>query len=98
MQQPGVLRLDRRVALAGSLDQAVHVGDFDMPAAVVDEVCVLQRVGHQRHAVAARADHLRHRFLGQDQLVAAGQVARMQQAARQSRLNRVRSVAAGGLL
>ena len=98
MQQPRVLRLDRRVALAGSLDQAVHVGDFDMSAAVVDEVRVLQRVGHQRNAVAARADHLGHRFLGQDELVAAGEVARMQQASRQPGLHRVRGVAAGSLL
>ena len=52
MQQPRVLRLDGRVALAGGLDQAFHVGDFDMSAAVVDEVCLLQCVGHQRNAVA----------------------------------------------
>ena len=69
-----------------------------MPAAVVDEVRLLQRAGHQRYAVAARADHLRHRFLGQLQLVAAGQVARLQQAPRQPGLHRVRGVAARGLL
>ena len=52
MRQPVILRLNRRVAFAGRLDQAFHVGDFDVPAAVMDEVCLLQRVGHQRNAVA----------------------------------------------
>src|SRR4030095_11349052 len=78
MQQSRVLRLDRRIALARRLDQAVEVGDLDMPAAIVNEIRLLQRVGHQRYAVTARADHLRHRFLGQDELVAAGKVAHVQ--------------------
>ena len=76
-KQPVVLGLDGSVALARGAAERVGIVEFDMSAAVVDEIGLLQRVGHQRYAVAARADHLRHRLLGQDKLVAAGKVARV---------------------
>src|SRR5712691_2267193 len=41
-KQPFVLRLDRRVALAGGPGQTFQVGDLDMPAAVMDEIGLLQ--------------------------------------------------------
>lgn len=81
-EEPLVLGLHRAVAFAGNPDQAVEVGYFDMPAAVMDEVRLLQCAGHKGNAVAAGADHLRDRLLGKHQLVAAGQVARLQQAPR----------------
>src|SRR5277367_4790149 len=71
-QQSLILRLDRCVAFAGSLAQTLQVGDLDMSPAVVDEIRLLQRVGDQRYAVAARADHLGQRFLRQHQLTSAG--------------------------
>ncbi|GCC48025.1 hypothetical protein chiPu_0032468 [Chiloscyllium punctatum] len=52
----------------------------------------------QRHAVAARADHLCHRLLCQDDLVAAREIAHVQQASRQPRLHGMRGVAARRLL
>ncbi len=97
-QQSGILRLDGGVAFARGSDQSIRIGDLDVAAAVVDEVRLLQGVCDQRHAVAAGADHLRHRLLGQDDLVAAGEVAHVQQATRQPRLHGVRCVAAGSLL
>src|SRR5665213_4081336 len=73
-KQSVVLRLDRCVTFARGLAQPIEIGDLDMSPAVVNEIGVLQRVGDQRYAVAARADHLRHRFLRQHELVAAGTV------------------------
>ena len=98
MKQSFVLGLDRRVAFARGSAEAIQVGDLDVSPAVADEIGLLQRVGHQRYAVAARADHLRHRFLRQNELVAAGQVASVQQTSRQPGFDRVRGVAPGGLL
>src|SRR6266404_4486658 len=79
-KQSFVMGLDRCVAFAGGLAEAVQIGDLDVSPAIADEMGLLQRVGHQRYAVAAGSDHLRHRFLRQNKLVAAGEVARMQQA------------------
>ena len=59
-KQPVILRLDRRVAFARGPAEAVDVEDLDVPAAVVDEIRLLQRVGHERNAVAPCADHLGH--------------------------------------
>src|SRR5258708_20404519 len=56
VKQPVVLGLDRRVAFAGGLDETIQIGDLDMPAAVVDEIRLLQPVVHQRYPLAARAD------------------------------------------
>src|SRR4029078_11164497 len=82
LQQTRVLGRDRGAELAGSLDQAIAINNLDMTAAVVDEIRLLQRVGHKRYAVAARADHLRHRFPGQDKRSDAAHALRMQQATR----------------
>src|ERR1035437_10805866 len=71
-KQSVVLRLDRCVAFACGLAEAFQIGDLDMSPAVVDDIGLLQRIGHQRYAVAAGADHLRHRFLRQNESVAAG--------------------------
>src|SRR6201994_2485645 len=89
-QQPLALGLDRRIAFAGALAEPAWIIEFDMSAAVTNQIALLQRVGHQRHAVAARADHLGHRFLRQHQLVAAGNVARLQQTSRQPGFDAVR--------
>ena len=71
-----VLGLHRRVALAGGPDQAVQIGDSICFAAVMDEVAPLQRVWPPAVRLSRRAPIiLRHRFLGQHELVAAGQVA-----------------------
>src|SRR5450432_3547420 len=82
-EQPLVLGLDRCIAFAGSVAETLQIGDLDMAPAVADEIGLLQRVGYQRYAVAARADHLRHRFLRQNDLVAAGEIAGVQQTPRQ---------------
>ena len=46
-EQPVVLGLDRRVALARRPDETIQIGDFDMAAAVMNEIRLLQRVGNQ---------------------------------------------------
>jgi len=58
-----VVCLDRRVAFAGRLSETVEIDDFDMAAAVMNMVSLLQRAGSQRDAVAPRADHLRKLLL-----------------------------------
>ncbi len=69
-----------------------------MRPAVMDEIGLLQRSGHQRHAVAACTDHLRQRFLGQNKFVAAGQIVCLQQTSCQPGFYGMRRVAPGGLL
>src|SRR5215472_5370628 len=51
LQQPVVVCLDRRVAFAGRLSETVEIDDFDMAAAVMNMVSLLQRAGSQRDAV-----------------------------------------------
>ena len=57
-----------------------------------------KRVGDQRNAGPPHAEHLRQELLGQTQGVAAGQIPRPEQPARQPGLDAVRGVAGGGLL
>ncbi len=53
--QPVALRSDGFIALAGRFPEPFQVGDLDASAAVADQACCLQRVGHQRDAVVRRA-------------------------------------------
>src|ERR1700760_2626743 len=89
LQQPPILALDGGVTFAGGFTEAFDVDDLDMPAAVVDEVRLLQHARNQRDAVAPRADHLRQRLLREPQLDAAGEVVGLQQASRQPGLHRM---------
>ena len=92
------MRLYGSVAFARGPGETFQVGDLDMPAAVMDEIGLLQGAGDERHAVAPGTDHLCHGFLRQHELASARQVVRLQEASRQSGFDGVRGVAAGGLL
>jgi len=97
-QQSLVLGPDRGIAYAGGSGQAIEIDDLDVAAAVTNIVRPLQRMGDDRYAVAAGADHLGDQFLRQHKAIAAGQVPYSQQPTRQSALHGVRGVAAGRLL
>jgi hypothetical protein len=45
-KQSVILRLDRRVAFAGGFSQAFRVYDLDVSTAVVDQIGLLQGIGH----------------------------------------------------
>ena len=67
-------------------------------ATVFDQTPLLQGVGDERHAWAPNAQHLREKFLGQRKIVAASEVAHIEQPAAHAGLNRVTGVTRRGLL
>lgn len=71
-QQPVLLCLHRGITLARGPVQAIEIDDFDVPAAVANVFQLLHRAGHDRNAVAARANHLCRQLLGQAEALAAG--------------------------
>src|SRR6185312_17435112 len=92
-KQAVVVSLDRAVTLAGSFPQTLDVEKANVAARVFDQARLLQRVGDDRNARAAHAEHLREELLRQHQIVAIGKIAHAQEPAAHARFDRVAGVA-----
>src|SRR3954471_19724605 len=78
--------------------QLCGVYDPDVPAPILDEVSVLQGVGHQRNAGAPNAQHLAQKVLGQLHFIGACQVTNAKEPAAHASFDTMAGVACGGLL
>ena len=69
------MRINRPIAFAATVLEALDIENMDATASVVDKSGLLELARYQGHAAALHAQHLREKFLGQRQRVAAQQVA-----------------------
>ena len=88
-QQPGVMPLDRFVALTRAVLQGFRINDLDFPAGVLDQAGRLQRVRLDCHSCPSNPKHFREILLREVQRIGARQVSRPQQPTAETCLNMV---------
>src|SRR2546429_8369256 len=64
-------------------DGTVAVEDFDIPARVPDQPCLLYGMGLYRNGISSHSKHVGEKFLGQAECVASNQVLGLQEPAAQ---------------
>jgi hypothetical protein len=70
--------VDDRIAFAGAVLETVTVEDFDMPARIPNQPCLLQSMGLDRNGGSPHPEHMRKKFLRQGEGGASYRILRLQ--------------------